>query len=133
MKAFLRHYRQSPRKVRLVARLIRGKQVDEALQNLQFLPKRAGKPIQKLLASAVANAANNFGADRETLFVKDVRVDEGTVMKRYMPRAFGRASVIKKRSSKISLSLETRAGNSPQRAKAIPSSAMAKTKQAAHA
>jgi len=104
MKAFLKNYRQSPRKVRLVADLIKGKRVSEAFTQLQNLPKRAALPIEKLLASAVANA-KNVGVNTEDLYVANVTVNEGLVMKRSMPRARGSASRINKRTSHIMLTL----------------------------
>lgn len=104
MKAFLKNYRQSPRKVRLVADLLKGKQVDEALIELDFLVKRAGLPIKKLIESAAANA-KNLGADRTSLFIKELRVDKGLVMKRMMPRAMGRGARINKRTSHVSVLL----------------------------
>lgn len=104
MKAFLKNYRQSPRKVRLVADLIKGKRVSEAFTQLQNLPKRAALPIEKLLASAVANA-KNAGLNTEDLYVLNVTVNEGIVMKRSMPRARGSASRINKRTSHIMLDL----------------------------
>ena len=104
MKAFLKNYRQSPRKVRLVADLVKGKNVDQAIVSLDFLAKRAGLPIKKLLLSAVANA-KQIGAEKENLFIKELRVDKGIVMKRMMPRAMGRGARINKRTSHITLVL----------------------------
>ncbi len=104
MRAFLKNYRQSPRKVRLVANLIKGKNVSEAITTLQFLAKRAGAPLQKLLLSAVANAKSQ-GLDKENLEIKELRVDKGMVFKRMMPRAMGRASRINKRTSHVTLIL----------------------------
>ncbi len=104
MKATLTQYRQSPRKVRSVADLIRGKSITVALTQLTLLPKRASLPLTKLLKSAIANAKNS-GEDIENLFVKSIQVDGGLVMKRQMPRAFGRAYLIKKRTSHINLEL----------------------------
>ncbi len=105
MKAYLKNYRQSPRKVRLIANLIKGKSVAAADAELAFLVKRGALPFRKLLDSAVANARTNSGIEKENLIVKEVRVDKGVVLKRSMPRAFGRASQILKRSSHIMLSL----------------------------
>ena len=104
MKASLYNYRQSPRKVRLVGDLIKGKSVNTALVELSFLPKRAALPIEKLLRSAVANAKQE-GAVVEKLFVKSIAVDKGTVLKRSMPRARGSAARILKRSSHIAVEL----------------------------
>ena len=104
MKAFLKNYRQSPRKVRLVADFIKGKRISEAFVFLDTLPKKASLPIQKLLASAVANAKHS-GISEKDLFVANVTVDKGIVMKRSMPRARGSASRINKRTSHVVLTL----------------------------
>ncbi len=104
MKSFLKNYRQSPRKVRLVADLVRGKNVADALVQLDFLPKRASDPMKKLLNSAIANALN-LGTQKENLFVKEIRVDKGIVMKRMMPAAMGSGHRINKRTSHIAIVL----------------------------
>ncbi len=104
MKASLKNYRQSPRKVRLVANAVKGKQVEEATLVLSFMPKRAAEPMQKLIASAMANA-ELAGSRREDLVVKNIEVNKGVVMKRWMPRAFGRSSPINKRSSHVLVTL----------------------------
>ena len=104
MKAFLKNYRQSPRKVRLVAGLIKGKSVAQAVAELDFLAKRAGLPIKKLLLSAVANA-KQMGIESENLFIKELRVDKGIVMKRMMPAAMGTGHRINKRTSHINILL----------------------------
>ncbi|MEI6280538.1 MAG: 50S ribosomal protein L22 [bacterium] len=104
MKAFLKNYRQSPRKVRLVAGLIKGKNVGAAIAELDFLAKRAGFPIKKLLLSAIANA-KQAGVEMDNLFIKELRVDKGIVMKRMMPAAMGTGHRINKRTSHISLLL----------------------------
>ena len=104
MKAFLKNYRQAPRKVRLVAGLIRGKNVEEAVVLLNFLAKRARLPIKKLLLSAVANAAQ-MGIEKENLFSKELKVDKGIVMKRMMPAAMGTGHRINKRTSHVTLVL----------------------------
>ncbi len=104
MKAYLKNYRQSPRKVRLVAGLIRGKKVAEAVAELDFLAKRAGLPIKKLLLSAVSNA-RNMGMEVENLFIKELRVDKGITMKRMMPAAMGTGHRINKRTSHIDIVL----------------------------
>ena len=104
MKAFLKNYRQSPRKVRLVAGLIKGKNVAQAIAELDFLAKRAGLPIKKLLLSAVANA-RQMGVESENLFIKELRVDKGIVMKRMMPAAMGTGHRINKRTSHLNLLL----------------------------
>ncbi len=108
MKAFLKNYRQSPRKVRLVATLVKGKPVADALISLQMLTKRASTPLHKLLLSAVANAKSQ-GLDVENLFIKEFSVDKGIVMKRMMPRAMGRGARINKRTSHVTVVLGERA------------------------
>ena len=107
MKASLKNYRQSPRKVRLVAGLIRGKNVSEAIAELDFLAKRAGAPLRKLLMSAVANA-KNMGMDEANLFIKELRVDKGITMKRMMPAAMGTGHRINKRTSHLNILLGER-------------------------
>jgi large subunit ribosomal protein L22 len=104
MKAFLKNYRQSPRKVRSVADLVRGKSVAEARMILKHLAKRAGNPIDKLIQSAAANAVA-MGREEQGLFVKELRVDKGIVMKRIMPAAMGSAHRINKRTSHVTLVL----------------------------
>jgi large subunit ribosomal protein L22 len=104
MKAILKNYRQSPRKVRLIADLVRGKKVADALTTLRFVDKRAAGPFAKVIASALANA-KQAGADESKLFIKAVAVDKGTVLKRSMPRARGSASRINKRNSHITVEL----------------------------
>lgn len=104
-EAKLSNYRQSPRKVRLVADLVRGKSVQNAVTTLMYTPKRAAKVVKKVIESAVANAKHNEGADERTLFVDEIRVDEGFTLKRHKPRARGRAFGIKKRTSHIMVKL----------------------------
>jgi len=103
--AKLRRLRIAPRKVRLVADLIRGKKVDEAINILTFLNKKAAKPVLKLLKSAIANAEHNFKLKKDNLFISKITVDEGPKFKRWMPRARGRADLILKRTSHITLVL----------------------------
>lgn len=105
MKAFLKNYRQSPRKVRLIADLVRGKDVEKALKTLTFVNKRAALPMEKLIKSAVANARTQGETAPEKLVIKKIAVDKGIVMKRFTPRARGAASPINKRSSHITLEL----------------------------
>ena len=106
VKAILSNYRQSPRKVRVVANLIRGKKVSDITNQLGFLAKRPAGPLETLVMSAVANA-KNLNIPTEELYVKEIRVDGGQVLKRSMPRARGRAFPIKKRTSHIILVLDT--------------------------
>ncbi len=107
MKAYLKNYRQSPRKVRLVADLVRGKSVVDASNALNFLPKRAAGMFQKLLASAVANADHNFKVSPDTLKVTAVSVTKGPTLKRIRPVSRGRAHRINKRTSIVTLTLGT--------------------------
>ena len=104
MKAILRNYRQSPRKVRLVANLVRGKSVSRALTALSFLNKKASGPIQKLIESAAHNAEVS-GAQRDSLIIKEIRVDAGLTFMRHRARARGRAAPIAKRTSHVLLEL----------------------------
>ncbi len=107
MKAVLKNYRQSPRKVRLIADLVRGKKVDAALAQLNFVDKRAAAPFAKVIASAKANALQT-GVAAESLIITKVSVDKGVTQKRFMPRARGSASAINKRSSHITVELGTK-------------------------
>jgi len=97
-------YTQAPRKVRLVTDLVKGKRLPEAFAALTFLPKRAALPIKKLLESAAANAAAK-GDDIAQLRVKNITVDNGGYMVRYMPRAMGRATPIRRRRSLVRVTL----------------------------
>ncbi|MEX0731717.1 MAG: 50S ribosomal protein L22 [Aquisalimonadaceae bacterium] len=101
--AKLRFVRVSPQKARLVADLIRGKSVGEALQILEFSPKKGSAIVKKVLLSAIANAEHNEGADIDELAVSTVFVDEGPTYKRIQPRAKGRANRILKRTSHITV------------------------------
>lgn len=104
MKATLSNYRQSPRKVRLVASLVVGKNVSQAIHELEVLSKRAALPIKKLIASAVANAGT-AGMEQDNLAIKSLRVDKGVMFKRFLPKARGRATVIRKKASHVVLEL----------------------------
>lgn len=106
MRATLKNYHQSPRKVRLVADLIRGKSILQARAALMFLPKKSSTALTKLLDSAVANARNR-GINVENLFVNKITVDKGAILRRFKPMARGRASGIRKTMSIISLELST--------------------------
>lgn len=105
MKALLKNYNQSPRKVRLVADLIRGKSIPAARQALTYLPKKSSPAMLKLLNSAVSNAVQNNGAEIDTLFVKAIAVNKGQVMRRFMPKARGRAARYAKTFSIVTLEL----------------------------
>lgn len=104
MKATLKNYRQSPRKVRLLADLVRGKKAVDALTTLQFVDKRAAGPFAKVIRSAMANA-QGAGADANNLKITKVTVDKGPTFKRFTPRARGSASRINKRNSHVTVEL----------------------------
>ena len=99
-KAQLNDYRQSPRKVRVVADAVRGKKVEDALNILTFIPKRAGLPLKKLIASAYVNAGKVEG-----LIIKEIKVDTGPTLYRRRPRSRGMANPIRKRTSHVSVVL----------------------------
>jgi len=104
--AKLRNLRIAPRKVRMVADLIRRKPVVEAENILKFTVKRAAPVILKLLNSAVANAKNNFKMEKDNLYIQRILVDEGPKMKRWLPRARGKADEIQKKTSHITIILD---------------------------
>lgn len=103
-RAILESYSQSPRKVRLVTDMVKGKSVPEALAALTFLPKRAADPVKKLIESAVANARQE-GLNPEELTVRSITVESAGMLTRHMPRAFGRASIIRRRKSRVCVQL----------------------------
>lgn len=105
MKAILRNYRQSPRKVALAAALVRGKTAGVALIQLKFATKRASAPLIKLIESALSNARSQGVANPEGLTITEFRVDQGVTLKRMMPRARGSGARILKRSSHVILTL----------------------------
>ncbi len=107
-RAVTRFVRLSPRKVKLVVDQIRGKGVEEALNTLKFVPKRAAVLVAKTLRSAVANAEGTQSVDVDRLYVKRVVVDEGGMWKRFMPRAMGRATRVRKRLSHITVIVDER-------------------------
>lgn len=102
-RARAKYIRIAPRKVRLVVDLIRGKRIGEALAILKFTPKVASPVIEKVLRSAIANAENNHNMDVSRLYVKEIFADPGPTLKRFHPRAQGRAYSIMKRSSHITV------------------------------
>ncbi len=108
IKAFARYIHVSPRKLRLVADLVRNMQVDTALEQLNFSSKNAATPLAKAINSAIANAVHNFNLNKDDLFVKSLTIDGGPVFERYAPRAQGRAFVERKRTSHINVILGTR-------------------------
>jgi large subunit ribosomal protein L22 len=106
VKAVTRYVRIAPRKARLVTELIKGKQVEEALTILRFVPKKAARLVDKTLRSAVANAEQNPNIDVDTLYIKRIFVDGGPTLKRWRARAMGRATKIIKRTSHITVILD---------------------------
>lgn len=111
--AKLSNYRQAPRKVRLVADLVRGKGAQTAIDLLSVLPKRAGEPMAKLIKSAVANATKS-GADVKDLYISSIAVNGGIVFKRMMPRARGRGAQILKRTSHVTIALSKKVAKKPK-------------------
>src|SRR5215218_9605249 len=133
-RATARYVRMTPMKVRRVVDLIRGMEAREALAVLQFAPQAASEPVAKVLASAVANAEHNHQLDPESLVVSVAYVDEGPTAKRFRPRAQGRAFRINKRTSHITIEVESVAAPTPARpakkAAAAPAKATKATKDA---
>ena len=105
VKAINKNVRSSPRKLSLVCNFIKGKKADEALRDLEFSRKRIAKEVSKTVKSAISNAENNYQLDIDNLFVKEAFVGKSLVMKRFRPRAKGRASPIKKPFSRITIVL----------------------------
>jgi|SRR3989344_2143611 len=104
-QATLKSHNQTPRKVRLVTDLVKGKSVPAALAALEFLPKRSSETIAKLIRSASANAKNR-GENVDTMIVESIIVESAGMLKKYMPRAFGRASLIRRRKSRVIVKLK---------------------------
>ncbi len=119
VKASLKHLRISPRKTRLVAGVIRGLEVNKAVNQLKFLNKKSAKPMLKLVQSAISSAVNNYELDKNNLIIKEVRVEDGKTLKRWMPRAHGRATVIRKRMSHIYLTLSEIVDSGKKEAKKV--------------
>ncbi|MFO7760081.1 MAG: 50S ribosomal protein L22 [Thermodesulfobacteriota bacterium] len=105
-KAVVRNIRISPQKARQITDLIRGNDVDTAINTLRFMPKKGARILRKLIESAVANASQNESIDVDTLYIKKAFVDNGRMLKRIRPRAMGRATRILKRSSHITVILD---------------------------
>ena len=105
-RATAKYIRVTPRKVKIVVDLIRGKQVDQALAILAYTPKSAAPYVEKLLASAIANAENNLEMDRSSLYVAEAYANQGPTLKRYWARSHGRADMIKKHTSHITIVLD---------------------------
>ncbi|MFC4604716.1 50S ribosomal protein L22 [Rhodococcus kronopolitis] len=106
-KAIARHVRVTPMKARRVVDMVRGRSVEDALNILRFAPQAASEPVAKVIASAAANAENNQNLDPSTLVVATAFVDEGATLKRFQPRAQGRAFRIRKRTSHITVIVES--------------------------
>lgn len=109
-KAIARHVRMSPRKVRRVVDMVRGKSVDEALTILKYVPQIAAEPVSKVIASAAANAENNLDLTRDDLYIAQAFVDAGPSLKRVLPRQRGMADRILKRTSHITVVVREREG-----------------------
>jgi len=105
-RAIARFVRIAPRKAQQVVDLVRGKNVDEALAILKYTPKAAAPIVEKVVKSALANAENNYGMDRDKLYIDEIYADQGPTMKRFRPRAQGRATMIRKRTSHIGVILK---------------------------
>jgi large subunit ribosomal protein L22 len=105
-KAHVRYVRISPTKVKIVLDLIRGKKLDEAISILRYMPQKAARLVEKLVLSAAANAENNHEMIRDNLYVAEVYAGQGPTLKRYKARAQGRANLIRKRTSHISVVLK---------------------------
>jgi len=116
--ASLKNYRISPRKMRIVADMVRGKNVTQAKLILIHAVKKAKHPLGDLLDSAIANAKNNFNIESANLFVKEIRVDQGFVLKRSMPVSRGSAHPIMKRTSHVKIVLDEKGKSTPASAKA---------------
>jgi len=102
-KAMAKYIRISPRKVRQVVNLVRGKKIEEALAILKFTPKDAASAIAKVVKSAVANAEHNLELNRDALYISGIYVDQGPTLKRFTPRAQGRADLKRRRTSHITV------------------------------
>lgn len=107
-RAIARHMRVSPFKARQVADLIRGKDVDEAVGILRYTNKKSAPMISKVLKSAIANAEHNYDMDTDALYVSEIYIDEGPIIKRMRPRAYGRADVRRHRTSHITVVVRER-------------------------
>src|SRR5262247_3865995 len=132
-RAVARHVRISPMKARRVVDLVRGLPAKEALTVLQFAPQAASEPVYKVLASAIANAENNERLDPDALLVSEAFVDEGPTLKRFRPRAQGRAYRIRKRTCHITIEVESVVAAGPRRGPAAPAPAKAAPAKSAKA
>ncbi|CAK8720523.1 50S ribosomal protein L22 [Candidatus Electronema halotolerans] len=107
-KAVAKYIRISPQKARLVADVVRGKDVESAITTLRFMPKKAAEILRKVLESAIANAEQTETIDVDTLYVKEIQINGGPMLKRFRPRAMGRAGKILKRTSHITVVVDER-------------------------
>lgn len=119
IKAKLNYLHVAPRKARLVSNLIKGMDIKEARTQLRFMPQRTSGYLLKLLDSAISNAENNFKIDKEGLFIKEIRIDEGVPFKRWRPVSRGRAFQVLKRTCSINLVLGIREGLKPKKIKEV--------------
>jgi large subunit ribosomal protein L22 len=106
IRAAARFVRISPQKIRLIMGQVRGKKVEEALNELSFAPQRGARLVKKLIDSAVANAQENAGMDVDSLYIAKIYADEGPTLKSWRPRALGRATRIRKRTSHLTVVLD---------------------------
>lgn len=120
IKASLNHLRMSPRKIRLVIDLVRKMPVEKAIAQLKFSGKKAALPVVKLIESGIANAADLYSIDKSNLFIKEIRSDEGLTLKRWMPKAHGRATLLRKRGAHVSLVLAEITESGKKEKKAAP-------------
>lgn len=107
-RAVAKYIRISPRKARQVVDLVRGKDLEEALAILKYTPKRGANAVTKVINSAAANAEHNYEMDVDKLYISEIYVDQGPTLKRFNPRAYGRANMIRKRTSHITVVLRER-------------------------
>jgi large subunit ribosomal protein L22 len=105
-RAFLKGFRESPRRVRMVAEMIRGKKAEDALSILAFQPRKAAKMLTKVLNSAIANATENDELDADALVVTKVEIDGGPIQKRWLPRSMGRANRLNRRTSHVTVTVD---------------------------
>lgn len=129
VQAKARGVRISPRKVRLVVNLVRGMSAKTALDQLRFMKKGAATPVYKLIHSAVANAVHNFGIDPNTLVIKSITADDGPTLHRFMPRAMGRATPLRKRSTHIAVILDGADSETKPKAKEVAVEAVSESKK----
>lgn len=113
MKSILRNTRTSPTKVNLIAKLVRGKDVKEAITLLKYIPRKGAKILAKVIESAVANAENNFKQDKSTLYIKEIVINDGMMLKRSIMRARGRSTPILKRNAHITVKLDVKESTKP--------------------